>query len=292
MPDSVKLRDCLTSLRKQLSDKGIRSAGIDSRLLMQSVTGLDHAGIILHENRVLTEQELKQINYLGQRRLNNEPVSRILNAKEFYGRQFLITPDVLDPRPDTETLVDLALTHLKNNRSTNPAPKILDIGTGSGAIIVSLLSEFSKAQGTATDISAAALQVASKNATSLKVENRLELVQTAWCAGLKTKFDLIVSNPPYINTNDIDLLDRDVKHFDPLLSLDGGTDGLTAYREIIKQAPDKLKSGGLIMLEIGFDQATRVLSLLKSAQFQEHPTLPPICKDLAGNDRVLTMLWP
>lgn len=291
MPDSVKLRDCLASLRKQLSDGGIQTTRIDARLLMQSVTGLDHAGLILHENRVLTEQETKQIKDLIRQRLKGEPVSRILNVKEFYGREFLVTPDVLDPRPDTETLVDLALTHLINNLLKNPSPEILDIGTGSGAIIISLLSEISKAQGTATDISATALLVANKNAQSLKVENRLKLIQTTWCTDVNKKFDLIVSNPPYIITSDIDLLDRDVKDFDPLLALDGGADGLTAYREIIKQAPDRLKPGGLIMLEIGFDQATSVLSLLKSARFQEHPTIPPICKDLAGNDRVLTMLW-
>jgi len=287
MPRELKLGKCLHGIRQKFDRAGIETAELDARLLVQSATGFDHAGLILKADQLLTEAEIAAIDKMVQRRLAHEPVSRILGEREFYGRNFQITRDVLDPRPDTETLIDQALSACAVDRQID----ILDIGTGSGAIIITLLCELTSARGLATDISPSALAVARQNAKCLGVVSRLMFLETRWCVDVRGKFDLIVSNPPYIATGDINNLPRDVKNFDPCLALDGGNDGLQAYREIASQCLQLIKPGGLVMLEVGHDQADAVVDIFKAAQFLEPSQVATVARDLAGHARVVTMLW-
>lgn len=289
--EQMKLQDCLFALRKKFADAGIKTPELDARLLIQAATGFDHAGLILNINHLLNKSEITAIDSMARRRSSHEPVSRILGEREFYGRPFQISNDVLDPRADTETLIDQTLSVFTNNRLPAQQIDILDIGTGSGAIIITLLCELTNAAGLATDISTKALKMARKNSIELGVEPRLTLLETPWCAGIEQKFDLIVSNPPYISTRDIENLPVDVKAYDPHIALDGGKDGLAAYLMIANQSAGLLKPGGIIVLEIGFDQASDVVEIFKTAGFIENPNLAIIRKDLGGNDRVVTMLW-
>jgi len=288
MPGDLPIGGCLFALRKKLSDSGIETADLDARLLVQAATGIDHAGMIMAPERLLSSGEIVAIEEMLQRRLRREPVSRILGVREFYGREFSVTGDVLDPRPDTETLVNLALRVAADRTSCD----ILDIGTGTGAIIITLLCELAQAKGVASDISKAALKVARANSCRHGVEKRLELVETVWCAGIEQRFDIIVSNPPYIASETIDQLDRDVRDYDPHLALDGGRDGLDAYRQLALQCPARMKPGAVILLEIGFDQADKVAGLFQTQGFVAHSKIEVINKDIAGNDRVVTMVWP
>jgi release factor glutamine methyltransferase len=211
------------------------------------------------------------------RRENREPVSRILGEREFYGRRFVVTPDVLDPRPDTETLIDAALKLLR------PGARILDLGTGTGAIIITLLAQRPDCTGTATDISAAALAVARANAERIGVAGRLQLAQGNWFGAVAGTFDLIVSNPPYIPDRDIASLAPDVRRFDPGLALAGGADGLDPYRSIALGASGHLAANGMLIVEIGAGQADSVETIFSSAHFR------PLARyaDLGGHDRCL-----
>ena len=294
MPSDLKglsLQECQGVLRAKFTDCGIETADLDARFLLQAVTGFDHAGIILNGRQTLKEAEILALEEMVYRRLAREPVSRILGEREFYGRNFFITSDVLDPRADSETLVEQALSVARGDKPVDEFYQILDIGTGSGAIIVSLLCEITDARGLATDASESALKIARQNACRHNVDDRLELQLSNWCQGVDRKFDMIVSNPPYIVSSDISKLARDVKDFDPALALDGGFDGLRAYREIAEYSPLCLKKGGSILLETGFDQAESVIKIFTSAGFIQSGTPAAIKKDLGGNDRVVTMLW-
>ena len=198
-----------------------------------------------------------------QRRLKFEPVSRILGSREFYGRSFRVTPDVLDPRADTETLIEAVLALA---RDQGPI-RILDLGTGSGAIAVTLLAELPGATVVASDLSAAALRVAKGNAEGLGVAGRASFVQANWFEGVDGRFDLIVSNPPYVPLGDISGLAPDVREFDPPRALDGGPDGLEAYRRIAGGAGGHLAPKGHIILEIGAEQENAVNNLFKGQGF-------------------------
>jgi len=291
MPPEPSIQDCLRDLRRRFGKAGIDTAELDARLLVQAAAGLDHASLILKAGDILSKPELRALEKMAQRRLVFEPVSRILGEREFYGRWFMVTSDVLDPRPDTETLVEVALKVAGRQQRKNEPLHILDIGTGTGAIIISLLCELPDARGLATDISKSALEVARQNGCRLGVDSRLEFKETSWCRGVDQQFDMIVSNPPYIVESDINNLAADVKNFDPKLALDGGKDGLQAYRQIAVQSPTCLKSGGSILLETGFDQAELVVEIFRSVGFSEHCNVATIQKDMGGNDRVVTMVW-
>ncbi len=287
MPRDLKLQDCLHAVSKNFAKAGIETPNLDARLLVQQATGFDHGELILRADHLLAKSEIVAIDQMVLRRLTHEPVSRIVGEREFYGRCFRVTKDVLDPRPDTETLVEQVLAVCAPGGQTD----ILDIGTGSGAIIITLLCELVDARGLASDVSSSALEIARFNAQSLGVTSRLAFIKTRWCAGIKGKFDMIVSNPPYIPASDIENLSRDVKNFDPRLALDGGQDGLQAYREIASQCSSLLKPGGLVVMEVGHDQAGAVVNIFKTAQFLEPSRGATIVKDLAGHNRVVTMLW-
>ena len=200
-----------------------------------------------------------------ERRRKSEPVSRILGNREFYGRSFRVTPDVLDPRADTETLIEAVLALAKDQVPI----RILDLGTGSGAIAVTLLAELPGATVVASDLSAATLRVAKGNAEALGVAGRASFVQANWFEGIGGRFDLIVSNPPYVPLGDIAGLARDVREFDPPRALDGGPDGLEAYRRIAGGAGGHLAPKGHIVLEIGAGQENAVNNLLKGQGFAQ-----------------------
>jgi release factor glutamine methyltransferase len=244
----------------RLQAAGCQTAKLDARLLVEAASGLSRADMIARPDTVLGPAQMERLEEMLARREAGEPVSRILGQREFYGRTFKVTPDVLDPRPDTETLVDAALAVL----GKTARPRILDIGTGSGAIIVTLLAEVAYAAGVATDLSPAALAVAGHNATVNGVDGRLELVETVWARGVGGQFDLIVSNPPYIPQDSIAGLDREVREHDPHLALAGGADGFDAYRALLPEAASLLGPCGHIVLEFGAGQHEDVVRIARA----------------------------
>lgn len=242
---------------------GIVDAGIDARFLVQGVLDLD-AVALLRDGATPVGARADDLTRAVARRLAHEPVARILGRRDFYGRTFRVTPAVLDPRPDTETLVDLVLDIVRADRRLSRAVTIADIGVGSGAIIATLLAELPHARGIGTDVSAAALAVARQNGDALGVGARLDLIETDCLSGISAAIDIVVSNPPYIPTQDISALREDVKAFDPRLALDGGPDGLHIYRSIAAQALSR-PSVGWLCLEVGATQHAEVEALFEGA---------------------------
>ncbi len=271
----------VSEFRAQLARVGIASAALDARVLVLDALGLDRASAIAEpERKAEAGAVLRARDHLA-RRLGGEPVSRILGRREFYGRDFIVTPATLDPRPDTETVVETVLGLLSGTSS----PRILDLGTGSGAILVTILCEIGSAMGTGTDRSAAALAVACDNARRLGVGARATFLVADWLAGIEGRFDLIVSNPPYIRRGAIATLEIEVRDHDPLEALDGGADGLDAYRQIAAGAASVVAPGGALVLEIGGEQAGAVTGI-----FGEHGYFcEKVARDLAGRDRVVVL---
>jgi release factor glutamine methyltransferase len=279
--------DTLVDLGRRFAAAGIASPALDARLLLIAATGLSHEALIAAPDRLLGGDEVRRLENLARRRLAREPLSRIIAEREFYGRSFTVGPASLDPRPDTETLVERAL----NFAATRTAPlDILDLGTGSGAILVTLLAELPVAHGIGTDVSAAALAEARLNALSHGVGERARFVRANWCTDWEwaagRRFDLIVANPPYIPSREIDGLEPEVRDHDPRLALDGGADGLDAYRAIAAGAGRLLAPGGLLALEIGAGQEHEVAALF-AAHGWDAESATAICRDLAGHVRVL-----
>lgn len=267
----------------RIKSAGIETPELDARLLIGAALGLDHTGLAKHANRKLISREALAIAGLIERRIAREPVARILGHKEFWGLSFELSPATLVPRPDTETVVSATLDHLraKQNRS---AVRIADIGTGSGAILLALLSEFPDATGIGTDISAGALTTAQSNARRLGLSDRAQFVQCDCASWLSGRFDAIVSNPPYIPTREVDNLEIDVRDHDPHLALDGGADGLSAYRAIAAQANELLIEGGALICEVGHDQAADVAAIMRVAGLDVRS---PPRRDLGGVERVV-----
>ena len=291
MSDRQTISFCRSRLADAFRQAGIDSAELDARLLIEAATGLDHQAMILHAERELAQSELATIEEMMRRRLAREPVAKIIGQKEFYGRSFIVNRHVLDPRPDTETVVEQVLEYASANGDGGPV-SILDIGTGSGAIIITLLCELESATGVGVDISAKALQVAGKNAQRHNVSDRLDLVETSYCRGIDHRFDIVVSNPPYIETAVIEGLDDDVRKFDPMIALDGGRDGLDAYRQIASCGPQVVRTGGLVVLEVGQNQAEQVQKLFFANGFTVSGDLSSFKADLSGINRVVSLLWP
>ena len=269
---------------KQLSLRGIETAALDARLLLQAAAGMTHADIVAWPDLVLSADVTASFWSFVERRSAFEPVSRILGSREFYGRNFRVTPDVLDPRADTETLVEAALGLA---RGKGPL-RILDLGTGSGAIVVTLLAELPDSLAVASDLSVAALEVAKGNAEALGVADRASFVRANWFDGIDGQFDLIVSNPPYIPLGDIAGLAADVRDFDPSRALDGGPDGLEAYRRIASGARGHVAPKAHVLVEIGAGQEKVVNEL-----FKEQGLVPEGRHlDLAGHVRCMVFSRP
>ena len=267
-------------------EAGLETPGLDARLLLEAALGLDSVSLLREPGRVLTVADVATIQEMAARRLRREPVSRIVGRRWFYGLEFEIDPATLDPRPETETLVEGVLTRLREHGLADGRPlRLLDLGTGSGAILIALLVALPSATGLGTDISPAALAVARRNASRHGVVNRAEFGNADWLAGVdRLKFDVIVSNPPYIATGELPALEAEVARYDPRAALDGGTDGLAAYRALISAVPAFLAPTGLLVVEVGAGQDQQVSRLCEDAGLVAEPTTP-LWKDLSGHVR-------
>lgn len=256
-------REAQASLGRLLGAAGIDGAVRDARLLLIEALGISATDLVRAPDRQLTEAEGGRLQELARRRMAHEPVSRILGTRGFYGRTFRITPATLDPRPCTETVIEAAL-ELANREGWRTAPiRILDVGTGSGALIVTLLAEFPQATGVGTDVSDDALAVARDNAERLGVLSRATFLNRHLLEGVDGPFDLVVSNPPYIPSAEIAELAPEVRDFDPVGALDGGPDGLAFYRALAAGLPAVVVPGGWTLVEVGAGQAAAVESLFR-----------------------------
>src|SRR5581483_71452 len=265
--------------------RGVDSPELDARILVGHALGLDPTRLTAQADRVLTTAQTEAIAALASRRLAHEPVARILGVKEFWGLPFKLNAAALVPRPETETVVEAALAALGRD-SRRQALCILDLGTGSGALLLSLLHELPAATGIGTDISLDALACARDNAACLGLADRAAFVSCDYGAALAGPFGLVVSNPPYVAHDDIATLAPEVSAFDPQLALDGGPDGLDGYRAIAADASRLLAPGGLLVVELGAGQADAVTALMCEAGLA--PTEPPR-PDLAGIARALVL---
>jgi release factor glutamine methyltransferase len=272
------------ALTARFKASAIDSAELDARLLAGAVLGLDLTGMIAAANRRLTADESVRLDQFAERRLAGEPVARILGHKEFWGLSLLLSQATLVPRPDTEAVVELALEMLRADGTANRPLRVADLGTGSGAILLALLSELPEAHGFGTDISAAALQTAAANAARAGLAGRATFIACDYATGLSGLFDLIVSNPPYIQSADIGGLAAEVRDYDPLAALDGGADGLDAYRALIPQAACVLAPGAVLVVEAGQGQSGDIEALMTAAGLT-HERAPKA--DLAGIPRAV-----
>ena len=265
----------------RLKAAGIDSPSIDARLLLEASTGAGRIDILTDPYRVVDADKIAALEAMIERRLKREPVSRILGKKGFWKIMLNVTPDVLSPRPDTETLLDVIVRAFPPHR----AFEMVDLGTGSGAILLATLMERAGARGVGTDISTEAIAVARENAANLDLNGRCTFIRTDWAAGFADdSFDLVVSNPPYIPTGDIPGLDPEVREHDPHLALDGGPDGLQPYRDLAPEIARILRPEGVFAVEIGWDQGEAVKALFEAAGF----TGVKVVKDLGDRDRVVT----
>jgi release factor glutamine methyltransferase len=260
---------------------GIDTPEVDARILIGHAVGLDHAGLASAAERTLSAPELANIAALAVRRQAREPVARIVGVREFWGLELAVTPAVLVPRPDTETVVEAALAASRGGDGC----RIADLGVGSGALLLALLSEWDGAFGVGTDRSTAAIETAWRNAEHLSLNGRTGFVACDYGTALAGGFDLVVSNPPYIPTNHIETLAPEVRDFEPRAALDGGNDGLDAYRAIAADAERLLAPGGALVLELGIGQADMVAGVLSATGLSVEA---PPRRDLAGIPRALT----
>jgi len=272
------------NLTAHLQAAAVETPELDARLLLGAVLRLDLTGLITKAEQRLTTSDAARLKDLVQRRIGGEPVARLLGHKEFWGLDFQLSPATLVPRPDTETVVEAALDVLRAEGAANRPLRIADLGTGSGAILLALLHELPAAHGIGTDISLAALQTARKNANRLGLGSRATFVLSHFAAALAGPCDLIVSNPPYIRSSDIPALATEVREHDPHRALDGGGDGLEAYRTIVRQVIDLLEPAGTLILEIGQHQSDDVTRLGAAAGLAADG---PARTDLAGVPRAV-----
>lgn len=279
--DAPTLLTAWKAAQARLKTGRIDSPAIDARLLLEAAAGASRMDILTDPYRPITADQLSAYEAMVERRLKREPVSRIVGKKGFWKIMLNVTPDVLSPRPDTETLMDVSMLAFGKTEAFDA----IDLGTGSGAILLALLAERPAARGVGTDISSEALAVAKENAANLDLNDRATFLRTEWAAGFgDASFDLVLSNPPYIPTDHIATLDPEVRDHDPHLALDGGPDGLQAYRDLAPEVRRILKPLGVFAVEIGFDQGPQVKALFEAAGFTD----VKIIKDLGERDRVVT----
>ena len=271
----MTLEELYKELRSSLSEA-------DARYVLQKRTGITHAGLIGDSKQAIEPTILEQIQADLKQYNEGIPLSRLYGEREFWGMHFALSPNTLDPRPDTETLVEAVVKRFKEN----PPKSILDLGTGSGCILIALLCEFPEAKGVGIDLSEEALQTAKENAQKNYVGDRATFLQGNWTESIYESFDLVVSNPPYIAKSVIQNLDESVKNHDPILDLEGGEDGLQAYKEIFSDLFRVLNSGGRAFFEIGFDQEESTRRLSEESRFSVISTYA----DLAGHVRVLELM--
>jgi release factor glutamine methyltransferase len=285
----VSLQTACELMAKAFRERGIDSAQADARILAGDALKLTRAQIISQGDRDLDAREADAVAARAARRLKREPVSRIVGFREFWGLRLAVDPAVLDPRADTETLVEVALDWIATRGLRREALRILDIGTGSGALLLALLSELPAAFGVGTDRSVAALAVARGNARRLGFAGRCAFIACDFAGSLRGPFDLVVSNPPYISSGEIDTLEPEVRDYDPRVALDGGPDGLDAYRAIASDELRLLAPRGRLVLEVGRGQADAVAAIVNAAglSVEEAPR-----RDLSGTRRAICATTP
>lgn len=268
----------------RLKQAGIATPELDARLLVQAAAGCDEIDMIREPGRMLAPGEVERLAGFEARRLAHEPVSRIVGTREFWGLAFTVTPATLDPRPDSETLIEAALELMPKDR----APSILDLGTGTGCLLIALLHERADGRGVGVDISPEALKVAERNAEALGVGGRAAFRHTNWAEGIDERFDLVISNPPYIAPAEIERLEPEVRDHDPRLALDGGADGLEAYRAIAALLPRLIAPEGHAVIELGEGQADDVRVIFERAGL----VVPRIAPDIESRPRALVARLP
>jgi release factor glutamine methyltransferase len=283
--DSTPRAEALARLAETFEACGIEDPKREAGLMLCAASGVAPVALIVAPQEPLGSAA-SRIEEFAARRAAGEPLSRIVGRREFWGLRLAISPQVLDPRPETETIVETSL-RLLGGRREEPL-RILDLGVGSGALLCALLVEFVQARGVGVDISAGAADVARCNVEACGLADRAEIRVGDWTKGLDGPFDLIVSNPPYVQSAELSRLPREVRSFDPRLALDGGIDGLDAYRRILPESRSLLAAGAWLMVEIGASQAADVLAIAKRCGFVD----ARIDKDLAGLDRVVAARAP
>lgn len=261
--------------KDRLEKAGIQEAALDARLLLEEVCRTDRNTLLVHGDRAVTEEEETQFRIFIERRSTHEPLQQITGWQEFMGLRFSVTEDVLVPRQDTETLVEEVMRYLRDGM------EILDVCTGSGCILLSLLRYSNGCRGVGCDISEKALAVAEQNAKELGIS--AQFIQSDLFESIEGRFEYIVSNPPYIRKDMIPTLMEEVRDHEPLIALDGGEDGLDFYRKITREATEHLYSGGMLFFEIGYDQGETVKLLMEEEGYEE----VTVSQDLAGLDRVV-----
>jgi len=264
----------------------IATADLDARILLGYVLDISQARLISDPGMTLSAAEADLARIAMRRRLEHEPVSKIIGTREFWGRPFEVSHQTLDPRADTETAIEAALEIIRRQHNPGTPVSILDLGTGTGCILLTLLAECENATGLGIDRSEEALEIAKRNAGCLGLSGRAGFICADWTSSLGVKFDIVISNPPYIRTKDIEGLMPDVRNFDPMSALDGGEDGLGAYREIINGL-DKVLTEGWVIFELGQGQLDDVLSLLNAAGFGVEKQDRLILSDINGTIRTV-----
>jgi release factor glutamine methyltransferase len=277
-------QEAVLLVRRLFTQAGLDTPALEARWLVEAALRISAGELAASPECVLGPDNAYRLDALLRRRLSREPLARILGEQEFWGLRFALSPETLVPRPDTETIVETALELLPDAA----APlRVLDLGTGSGCLLVALLHERPAAMGLGIDRSEGALQTAHGNAVRNNVAPRALFLRGNWSDAVRGPFDLVVSNPPYIPTGVIPTLDEEVRDHDPAAALDGGPDGLSAYRSILATARDFLAPEGLLVLEIGFDQAEAVTALSRAAGL----AIRKVAHDLSGIRRCLALKW-
>lgn len=282
---SPHLEEVISSVAKRLQVAGFDSPRLEARILLGHLLQCD-ANQVLFSSAELTIAQKQELESMLAQRLAHQPLDKIVGHKDFYKNSFVVSNDVLSPRPDTELIVEAAIAYAQ----VSSAKKMLDLGVGSGCILLSILDDINNLRGVGLEQSTSALKVASTNAQNLQLSSRVELVEGSWFDGniaerLGADFDFITANPPYIPSADITELAPEVKHFDPLSALDGGVDGLRDYRAIANLAPRLLKSGGHVFLEVGIHQAQDVVKIFQDCGFE----LIDIMQDLNSIERCVIL---
>jgi release factor glutamine methyltransferase len=282
-PAPASLRTCLARVTDVLDKAEIDGYDVEARLLCEWATGRDRVEFVTNPDALVSSPTIVSLQNALALRLTGMPVHRIIGHRDFYGLRLKLSSETLEPRPDTETLVDQVLDIIKKNSTTESPLRILDLGTGTGAIALALLSKLPNAHALAVDISAQAIETAQQNAEDNALSQRFDTLQSNWFENVSGSFDVIVSNPPYIRSPIIDDLDKEVRDHDPLIALDGGADGLYPYREIARNAHRFLAQNGFVGVEIGYDQASDIKDIFSSSGFD----LMELRKDLGRRDRAM-----
>ena len=274
------LSELQKKITKILAEGGIETNSLDARIRLREIFNFDEKELILNSDLILSESKISKVQKIITRRLNFEPVSKIFGKRDFYNSTFSISDDVLDPRPETENIVEIANNFILEKGYES----FIDLGTGSGCIILSILKENKNLTAVGVDISIDAINIAKKNSKDMNLEKRSSFLVSNWLSSVYNSYDLIISNPPYIPSDEIITLSKTVKNFDPLISLDGGQDGLKCYKEMAQDISRVINKNGRVILEIGYNQAHDVIKIFESKEFK----LLKIYNDINGLNRILT----